>query len=212
MATYQPRGHANGSNSSFGSSSINSQSTKFTPTSSSSTSNFSSDGLFPTPLNHARPTANQASNDYPRASENIINKRAGANSSLYQICVNLKKRLADVPGFHEHISEMNEEEAEDGDFMDPVTAMWNCLRRGFPLITVYNALRQGEPLRVDSTRFAESKIGKAATFQFLHGCLSELKFPSNEAFLITDLYGEDTTGFVKVCCPKPCAVRACKLP
>ena len=199
MATYQPRGHANGSSSSFGSSSINSQSTKFTPTSSSS--NFSSDGLFPTPLNHNRPAASQAPGDYPRPSDNIINRRAGADTSLYQICVNLKKRLADVPGFQEHIQEMNEEEAEDGDYMDPVTAMWNCLRRGFPLITVYNALRQGEPLRVDSARFAESKIGKAATFQFLHGCLSELKFPSNEAFLITDLYGEDTTGFVKVRSP-----------
>ena len=128
-----------------------------------------------------------------------MNRRAGADSSLYQICINLKKRLASVPGFHEHIAEMNEEEAEDGDFIDPVTAMWNCLRRGFPLMTVYNALQPTRPLGVDHSRFAESKIGKAATFQFLRACLDDLKMPSNEVFLITDLYGEDTTGFVKVC-------------
>ena len=96
---------------------------------------------------------------------------------------------------------MDEEEAEDGDYLDPVTAMWNCLRRGFPLMTVYNALQPTRPLGVDPARFGESKIGKAATFQFLRACLDELRIPSNEVFLITDLYGEDTTGFVKVCLP-----------
>lgn len=120
-------------------------------------------------------------------------------SSLYQICVNLKKRLADLPDFHEHLSEMNEEEAEDADYIDPVTAMWNCLRQGYPLMTLYNALRPAKPLVVDLKKYGESKIGKAATFQFLRACTSDLGFPSEQMFLITDLYGEDTTGFVKVC-------------
>ena len=134
----------------------------------------------------------------PQATDSIINVRAGADSSLYQICVNLKKRLADVPGFDDHIVEMNEEEAEDGDFIDPVTAMWNCLRKGFPLMTVYNALRPLHPLSVDSSRYTESKIGKACTFQYLKACVNDIKLPSTEVFLISDLYGEDTTGFVKV--------------
>ena len=186
----------NGSNSSFGSSSITSQSNRFT--SSSTTSNLSNgehQGLFPPPLpqNFSPPPS-----DIPQPTQNIMNQRAGKNSSLYQICINLKKRLADVPGFHEHIAEMDEEEALEGDFTDPVTSMWNCLRRGFPLMTVYNALRPQKPLEVDPSRYGESKIGKAATFQFLQACLGDLKFPSNEVFLITDLYGEDTTGFVKV--------------
>ena len=196
MAAYQPRAQMNNSNSSFGSTNT-AQSNRFT--SSSATSTFSYEqqpGLFPPPMPSA--LSPPPTNDGPAMTQSIMNKRAGADSSLYQICVNLKKRLSEVPGFHEHIMEMNEEEAEEGDFIDPVTAMWNCLRRGFPLMTIYNALRPPKPLSVDSSRFTESKIGKACTFQFLRACTNDLSFGPNEMFLITDLYGEDTTGFVKV--------------
>ena len=102
-----------------------------------------------------------------------------------------------VPGFELHEQEMVDEEAEV-DSIDPVTLMWNSLRRGYPLMTVYNALRPPKPLDVDSSRIKEKDLGKAATFKFLQACMSELKFPASECFLITDLYGEDTTGFVKV--------------
>lgn len=127
-----------------------------------------------------------------------MNRRAGANSSLFQICMGLRGRLAHVPGFGEHISEMEEEETQINDPTDPVTLMWNCLRRGYPLMTIYNALQPKVPLDVDSTRISEAKLGKAATFQFLQAVMKDLNFAPNETFLITDLYGEDTTGFVKV--------------
>ena len=107
-------------------------------------------------------------------------------------------RLATVPGFEGHIAEMEEEEAETADSIDPVTLMWNSLRRGYPLMTVYNALRPAKPLNVDPSKVKEKDLPKAATFKFLQACMSELKFPAGECFLITDLYGEDTTGFVKV--------------
>lgn len=107
-------------------------------------------------------------------------------------------RLAEVPGFAAHIALMEEEEADLEEISDPVTSMWNCLRRGFPLLTIYNALRPAVPLKVDASKIGESKVGKAATFKFLQACMAEQKFPPNECFLITDLYGGDTTGFVKV--------------
>lgn len=129
---------------------------------------------------------------------NLMNKVADLNSSLYQICLGLRKRLSEVPGFEQHIVEMEDEEAEADDSTDPVTSMWNCLRRGYPLMTIYNALQPRVPLEIDPSKVAESKIGKAATFKFLQACLTDLKFPPNECFLITDLYGGDTTGFVKV--------------
>lgn len=133
---------------------------------------------------------------------NIMNRKADLNSSLYQICLGLRKRLSEVPGFEQHIVEMEDEEAEADDSTDPVTSMWNCLRRGYPLMTIYNALQPRVPLEVDPSKVAESKIGKAATFKFLQACLTDLRFPANECFLITDLYGGDTTGFVKV---SPCS-------
>jgi len=160
-------------------------------------SNFTNGGLFPAPNPSAGPPLPPTSNGIPQINQNIMNRRAGADSSLYQICVNLRKRLAEVPGFHEHIAEMEEEEADANDATDPVTSMWNCLRRGFPLMTIYNAFRPARPLTVDPN-ISEAKMAKHAAFKFLQACLQDLKFPPAEMFLITDLYGENTTGFVKV--------------
>ncbi|KAL8884035.1 MAG: hypothetical protein Q9215_007832 [Flavoplaca cf. flavocitrina] len=143
-------------------------------------------------------TARPPANDAPRQDNNIMNIRGTLDSSLYQICLSLRRRLAHVPGFHQYLAEMEEEEAEADGATDPVTTMWNCLRRGYPLMTVYNAFRPHNPLHVDANRLAERQIGKAATFKFLQACLTDLMIPANECFLITDLYGGDTTGFVKV--------------
>ncbi|KAI4242491.1 MAG: hypothetical protein LQ352_007228 [Teloschistes flavicans] len=142
--------------------------------------------------------SNDPPNDPPKQDNNIMNIRGDLNSSLYQICLSLRRRLAQVPGFHDYLAEMDEEEAEADGATDPVTTMWNCLRRGYPLMTIYNALKPHDPLIIDANRIAERQIGKAATFKFLQACLTDLKIPANECFLITDLYGGDTTGFVKV--------------
>ncbi|KAL8749525.1 MAG: hypothetical protein Q9199_007632 [Rusavskia elegans] len=143
-------------------------------------------------------TSRPQANDAPRQDNNIMNIRGTLDSSLYQICLSLRRRLAHVPGFHQYLAEMEEEEAEADGATDPVTSMWNCLRRGYPLMTIYNAFRPHNPLHVDANRLAERQIGKAATFKFLQACLTDLMIPANECFLITDLYGGDTTGFVKV--------------
>lgn len=158
--------------------------------------NGASQGLFPSLMPPASSQLHQTG--FPQREDNIMNRRADMNSSLYQICLGLRTRLAEVPGFALHIEEMEEEDAEVEGLRDPVTSMWNCLRRGYPLMTIYNALKPAVPLKVDRSKIGEAKVGKAATFKFLQACLTELMFPSNECFLITDLYGGDTTGFVKV--------------
>ncbi|KAL8905552.1 MAG: hypothetical protein Q9171_006619 [Xanthocarpia ochracea] len=144
------------------------------------------------------PASQPPVNDAPKQEGNIMNIRGTLDSSLYQICLSLRRRLAHVPGFHQFLAEMEEEEAEADGVTDPVTSMWNCLRRGFPLMTIYNAFRPHNPLHVDTHRLAERQLGKAGTFKFLQACLTDLMIPANECFLITDLYGGDTTGFVKV--------------
>ncbi|KAI5282322.1 hypothetical protein KEM52_003713, partial [Ascosphaera acerosa] len=40
------------------------------------------------------------------AEDNIINRRGG--ESLYQTCANLKRRLAEVPGFEPYLAQMDE--------------------------------------------------------------------------------------------------------
>lgn len=131
----------------------------------------------------------------PVAEDNIINRRG--NESIYQSCVNLKNRLAEVPGFERHMREMEEEERAQGT-SDPVASLWNCLRGGYPLMTIFNATNPSEPLEIDPEKVPEAKRPKAATFKFLSACLSDLGFPQQDCFLITDLYGDNTTGFLKV--------------
>ncbi|KAJ5778054.1 hypothetical protein N7520_001300 [Penicillium odoratum] len=131
----------------------------------------------------------------PVAEDNIINRRGG--ESIYQSCVNLKRRLWEVPTFETYLEKMDEEDRERGN-TDPVASLWNFLRDGYPLLTLYNASAPEEPLVVDPAKVPEAKRPKAATFKFLQACLQELAFPQQDCFLITDLYGESTTGFIKV--------------
>lgn len=128
------------------------------------------------------------------ATDNIMNTVADANSSLFQICVNLRQRLLGVPGFQRCLEEV-EEDAEDD--VDPVTVLWRTFRQGHPLILLYNTLLPETPIEAPAN-VKEEKRGKAATFKFIQACVNELNFPKDEMFIITDLYADDTTGFVKV--------------
>ena len=129
------------------------------------------------------------------AEDNIINRRGG--EGLYQSSVNLKKRLAEVPGFEPHLQEMEELDKEH-EVSDPVASVWRCLKGGYPLMTILNAAHPKEKLVIDENKVPEAKRPKAAAFKFLQACLQELEFPQQDCFLITDLYGESTNGFVKV--------------
>jgi cell division control protein 24 len=120
---------------------------------------------------------------------NIINQKADASRSLYQICISLKNRLAQVPGFDQYLEQL--------DPNDPVDGLWGLLRTGIPLITVYNALQPETPLQIDE-KASETKKPKIAIFKFVKACMDELKVPPQDSFVVTDLMGNDTSGFVKV--------------
>jgi cell division control protein 24 len=165
-------------------------STAFTSSSSTSLSSMTSSTTLipPTPMSNTSGSV--------VATDNIINQRADASRSLYQICVNLRQRLAQVPDFNTHLNDSDDE--DEGEDMDPVSSLWRCLRKGTPLMTIYNSLQPPEPLRVDDN-IAESKRPKVAAFKFVKACLEgELKLPPGECFSLQDLFGDDTTGFVKV--------------
>lgn len=132
------------------------------------------------------------------AEDNIINRRGG--EGLFQSSANLKKRLTKVPGFEPHLKEM-EEMDKDQEVSDPVASVWRCLKAGYPLMTILNAAQPKDKLVIDESKVPEAKRPKAAAFKFLQACLQELEVPQQECFLITDLYGESTNGFVKVASP-----------
>jgi cell division control protein 24 len=133
------------------------------------------------------------------AANNVLNKRADKETSLFQRCLQLQQRLRAIPGFERWLTE--EENKADSDD-DPVTLLWRTFRRGFPLLDIYNALNPRVRLVVDDSKMTEAnakKFEKMATYKFLQACIQELDFPPEERPIIGDLYGDDTTGFVKVC-------------
>ncbi len=127
---------------------------------------------------------------------NIINVRDG--ESLYQICLKLRRRLSEVPGFGPYLDSMEEREADGA--TDPVLSLWLCFRSGLPLLTIYNASQPEEGnLEVDMSR-DKKRIGKEATSKFIMACIKHMEIPAQEIFSVSDLYNDNTTGFVKVSC------------
>lgn len=124
---------------------------------------------------------------------NIINVREG--ESLYQICIKLRRRLSGVPGFQPYLEDMEQREEEGS---DPVSSLWQCFRTGLPLLTIYNASQPEEgEIKVKQSQVPE-KIGKEAAYLFTKACNQQMKIPATEIFTLTDLFSDNTTGFVKV--------------
>ncbi|OAA56132.1 Rho guanyl nucleotide exchange factor [Niveomyces insectorum RCEF 264] len=118
----------------------------------------------------ANPASSPPINGQVVATSNIINQKADASRSLYQICVALKQRLAQVPGFDIHLQQLDrlERDVLQG---DPVEALWQLLRTGYPLLTIYNILQPQEPLVVDDDKANDIKKSKIAVFKFIKACL-----------------------------------------
>jgi len=112
----------------------------------------------------------------------------------------LRQRLAQVPGFDAHLTDSDDE--DEGEEMDPVSSLWRCLRKGTPLLTIYNSLQPPVLLEIDGKLFetekGAEKAPKVAAFKFVKACLEgDLQLPPGECFSLQDLFGDDTTGFVK---------------
>jgi len=142
-----------------------------------------------TPVNNGGPV---------EASDNVLNKRADKDTSLFQRCLTLQMRLRFIPGFDRW---MAEEEGKADDDADPVTLLWRTFRRGYPLMELYNALAPPVLLSIPSSKQDEKSLKKnekMACYKFIQSCVSELGIPQESCFILGDLYGDDTTGFVKV--------------
>lgn len=127
---------------------------------------------------------------------NVLNKRGDESQSLFQICVNTRQRLRGIPECDDALLREEEDAQDHNEDADPVTLLWRTLRQGFPLMALYNAFQPSQPLIVDPNKI--TKRGQAASMKFITACIRELKFPMTEMFTISELYGDDTTGFVKV--------------
>ncbi|KAF2704439.1 hypothetical protein K504DRAFT_449452 [Pleomassaria siparia CBS 279.74] len=154
----------------------------------------------------AFPTSTPVNGGPVEASNNVLNKRADKDTSLFQRCLNLQMRLRLIPDFNRWL---DEEEINADEDADPVTLLWRCFRKGYPLMEVYNALGPKVRIAVDEVLIKRpEKRAQVAAYKFIQACVGELRFPSEECFILSDLYGDDTTGFVKVALPSASTTQA----
>lgn len=149
----------------------------------------------------------------PLAANSIGNKPAIAGSSLYQACLALRDRLWCVPEFGDTFLDANSvPEALAGPSdntpesmrprfpsSDPVTQLWQCFRLGAPLCWLYNRLQPDAPLPLsqDATRSNANECKKQVA-KFIMALQHKLGWDAGEIFTVSQLYLNDTNGFVKV--------------
>ncbi|KAK6541262.1 hypothetical protein TWF694_008627 [Orbilia ellipsospora] len=145
----------------------------------------------------ASPAASFAPSN-PKANDSVINQKADGSQSLYNICCRLKQRLETIPGMIKYL-DTHAVNTENPDLpIDPVQQIWQTFRSGAPLVHLYNALCPDKKLKgADEIPEALNKK-KALVFQFLKNINEELHLSGDNTFIITNVYGDDTTGFVKV--------------
>lgn len=144
------------------------------------------------------------------------NKPAVQGGSLYHTCRSVLDKLAAVDGMQDYLNEADqassiptpasslpscssEPSTPTSTNNDPLTKLWTLCRRGAPLCTLFNALNTEKPLKVDrNPTLNQVNTCKASVYHFIVACKDQLEFTEDQLFTITDLYQDDTNGFVKV--------------
>ena len=147
---------------------------------------------------------------------NTLNRPAQVSQSLYPSCLDLLERLYCVEGFEQYLSQGQDNMPNNSSIVgtptsengpnniirnDPVTLLWQTFRLGYPLCVLFNALKPQKELSIEDAKPGTSiiKASKANVYHFLVACREELQLKPEQVFSITQLYQDDTNGFVKVC-------------
>ncbi|KAF5094146.1 hypothetical protein D0Z00_003684 [Geotrichum galactomycetum] len=83
-----------------------------------------------------------------------------------------------------------------GKRVDPVTHLWQFFRLGSSLCALFNALQPKTQLNVVVT--TDVKRCKRSLYDFVQGCKSELGYPDDELFTISNVFSDNTTDLLKV--------------
>ncbi|CAO3698847.1 unnamed protein product [Rhizopus stolonifer] len=121
-------------------------------------------------------------------SPSITNKPSNG-TSLYHTCRSVLEKLAAVPDMQTHI---NAEEPND-----PLNRLWTICRRGLPLVTLFNALNPNDSLSLKPV-CTQLNDRKKCVYHFIVACRNELELKEEDLFTLSDVYKDNTNGFVKV--------------
>lgn len=132
------------------------------------------------------------------AAGSIFNKPASI--SLYQTCRLINDRLREVRDFEElFMKDVETVESPLSPAKDPVSDLWRCFRLGASLCHIYNATLPEIELSIrPEPSTTNLNACKAEVYHFLLACKNHLHFADEDLFTISELYSENTNGFVKV--------------
>lgn len=147
--------------------------------------------------------------DMPIPSISITNKPSNG-TSLYHLCRSVLDRLSLVEGMQYYLdyeiitpcssSVMSSESSSttNSSSNDPLTKLWELCRRGTPLATLFNALNPVEPLKLNFCQQQQTNECKKTVYHFIVACRNQLSFKEEQVFTLSDVYKDNTNGFVKV--------------
>ncbi|KAI8640044.1 hypothetical protein BD408DRAFT_404414 [Parasitella parasitica] len=160
-------------------------------------------------------SANTSMIDMPMPSFSITNKPS-SGTSLYHTCRSVLDKLALVEGMTYYLdfenlglllsttgssimsSESSVSTNSTSNSNDPLTKLWELCRRGTPLTTLFNALNPPQLLKLNFTQNLQVNECKKTVYHFIVACRNQLDFKEEDLFTLSDLYKDNTNGFVKV--------------
>jgi serine/threonine protein kinase len=116
---------------------------------------------------------------------------------LYHACASLQHRFSTNPKLRYLLAEDEKTIVVQRDGVDSVNLIWRLLRRGSPLLLLFDA-PINPSLLVNKSWSSQRRLAKRAVALFLSVCIEELRIPPTECFTITDLFLDDILGFLKV--------------
>ncbi|GAA5882333.1 hypothetical protein JCM3774_005072 [Rhodotorula dairenensis] len=168
--------------------------------------------------------ASTSGDSTPVATNSALNKTASASSSIYQRCTALRERLYRVPEFRDRFVDDAEQSlaaiastaasssaassttttttafVPDSPIQtDPVSQVLSVLRLGASLCFLFNRLGHAHQLDVNpQATLSNLKACQRGAAHFIMACKQDLQWPEQDLFAVSELYGQDTNGVVKV--------------
>ncbi|KWU43851.1 hypothetical protein RHOSPDRAFT_4565, partial [Rhodotorula sp. JG-1b] len=164
-------------------------------------------------------SASSSGDSTPIATNSALNLKASASSSIYQRCTALRERLYRVPEFRDRFVDEAEQSlaaiastssapapAAPAAFTpdlpiqtDPVSQVLSVLRLGASLCFLFNRLGHAHQLDVNpQATLSNLKACQRGAAHFIMACKQDLQWPEQDLFAVSELYGQDTNGIVKV--------------
>lgn len=135
----------------------------------------------------------------PVANDSITNKQATGKSSIYHTCRSVLNALSCVEGFEIYFNEQLQDNTLTLPHAnDPLTELWHICLQGSSLCYLYNTLRPDQPIMTENKNNSAANKSKACVYHFIIACRDQLHFAEDTLFTVTELFQNDTNGFVKV--------------